>query len=149
MKCLYKLGITVLLLAGFALIGCAKELTQNDLMYHNFVLTEINGKPFEGEKIPNLAFNEGFRVSGSICNSYTGQGEMVGDILYVRSMAMTKMLCADQNLNDLEFTFANMLMTGAILIYEADFWTLEYEEPGLILEGEGTRLTFELRDYVN
>lgn len=150
MKGLYRVGIaTLLMIAGISLIGCGKSLTQSDVMHRNFVLTEVNGKAFESEEIPNIEFNEEFRVSGAICNFYTGQGELVGDILYVRSMAMTKMLCAEQNLNDLEFTFANMMMNGARISYKGDFLTSGDEVRSLILKGEGTTLKFERRDYVN
>jgi len=142
MKVRYKLIFAgVLLMAGIVLFGCgSKEFSQNDLLHHNFVLTEVNGEAFTGEKIPNLQFNEGFRVSGAVCNSYAGQAELVGDILYVRQLATTKMLCFDQKLNELEFTFGNMLMNGA---------RLKFEEDVLTLKGEGHSLKFETADYQN
>ena len=124
------------------LSGClsSKPVGQNDLLYHNFTLAEVNGKPFSGEKIPNIQFNEGFRISGSVCNAYTGQAEMTGDTLSAPQLASTKMLCFDQELNELEFAFGNMMMAGARLKLENGFLTLE---------GEGVRLKFKSAEYVN
>jgi heat shock protein HslJ len=127
-----------LLLSGALLFGCgSKKVSQEDLLRRNFALVEVNGEPFTGEKIPNLQFDGDFRVSGVICNSYAGQAELVGDILYVRQLASTKMLCFDQKLNELEFTFGNMLMNGA---------RLKSERNSLTLMGEGQSLLFEPAD---
>ena len=124
------------------LSGClgSKPVGQNDLLYHNFTLAEVNGKPFSGEKIPNIQFNEGFQISGAVCNAYTGQAEMTGGILSAPQLASTKMLCFDQELNELEFAFGNMMMAGA---------RLKLENGLLTLEGEGVRLKFKSADYVN
>ncbi len=128
--------------AVIMLSGClgSKPVGQNDLLYHNFTLAEVNGKPFSGEKIPNIQFNEGFRISGSVCNAYTGQAEMTGDTLSAPQLASTKMLCFDQELNELEFAFGNMMMAGA---------KFRLENGILTLEGEGYRLKFKNAAYVN
>ncbi len=141
MNTYFKLMIIGLaILTGLNLGACAGVPTQGELLHHNFVLTEVNGVVFTGEKIPNIQFNEGLKVSGAICNNYMGQGELVGDKLFVKELASTKMLCFDQNLNELEFAFGNMLMNGA---------TVNYSGNELMLSGDGYRLKFKLQDFVD
>ena len=120
--------------------ACAGVPEQSKLLHHNFILTEVNGTAFIGEKIPNIQFGEGLKVSGSVCNNYIGQGELIGDKLFVRELASTKMLCPDQDLNELEFAFGNMLMAGA---------TISYNWNTLTLVGDGYRLKFKLQDLVD
>ena len=142
MRSIVKLLLSGLVFtAALSLGACVgKAVDSADLLHHNFVLAEVNGQPFSGEKKPNIQFNEGMRVSGAICNNYTGQGELAGGKLYVRQLASTKMLCFEQGLNELEFAFGNMLMNGAEISYRGNTLTLS---------GEGRVLKFELRDYVN
>lgn len=130
----------LLALTGIYSTACAGVPDQGELVHHNFILTEVNGIVFTGERIPNIQFGEGLKVSGAVCNNYMGQGELIGDKLFVRGLASTKMLCPDQALNELEFAFGNMLMDGA---------TISYSVNTLILVGDGYRLKFKLQDLVD
>jgi heat shock protein HslJ len=91
----------------------AKAPAPDDLVHRRFVLVSVDGLPFAASKAPDIAFNEGFRVSGQICNRYMGQGKLEGGVLAVAQMASTKMLCADGALNRFEARFAAMLTAGA------------------------------------
>lgn len=110
-----------------AVAGCANGKTpaQSDLLHRRYVLETVDGKPFAAtERTPDIAFGEGFRVFGGICNRYTGQGELSGNVLTVKQMASTKMLCAEDELNDFEYRFAQMLMAGAVMDLSGDRLTL-------------------------
>ena len=106
--------LTVCLL-GLGLNACAffSSDNQQNVQRSVYVLTEMNGTPFQASKIPYLQFHEGFMVSGAICNSFIGQGELVDGTLFVRDFATTRTLCPDPQLNELEFALGNMLMLGA------------------------------------
>ncbi|MBQ4132252.1 MAG: META domain-containing protein [Desulfovibrionaceae bacterium] len=131
-------AMTTLLISGLG--ACTGISSQSDLQHHNYVLVEVNNAPFNGERIPHIEFNEGGAVSGAFCNEYMGHGELANDRFFIRNLVSTKMLCADRNLNELEFVFANMMMNGA---------RLERNGNELILSGNDYTLKFELRDFVN
>lgn len=125
-----------------ALPGCtgkSKSITSQDLMHHNFVLMELDGKPYKGEKEINISFNEGMRVSGAICNQFMGTAELAENKLVVKQMASTKMLCFEE-LNQMETDISFMLINGADINYDGQI---------LILEGDGHKAVYKLRDYVN
>lgn len=115
-------------------------VSKQDLLHHTFVLASINGRPFmEKERLPTLEFNEGFRVSGAICNRFTGQAELENGMLTVKQMASTRMLCVDQELNRLESDFSTMLMNGAAVTLAGKTLTLRRD---------GYALEFTLRDLM-
>ena len=115
---------------------------QQDLLGHAYVLSAFDGTAFNTD-IPEavyIEFSESFRVSGKICNNFTGMGELVDGRLLVRQMASTRMLCAYSPLNELESTFSQMLMNGADLRLEGNLLTLS---------GQGHELVFSQRDWVD
>ena len=133
--------LSVLLLLG--LTACndnKKPLDSKDLLHRSFVLASIDDKPFTGEKVPTLEFNEGFRVSGAVCNRYVGQAELKDNTLTVPNMASTKMFCNDKVLDELESSISRMLVTGA---------KVSLENNVLTLEDSSQKLTFVLKDAVN
>lgn len=116
------------------------SLTKEQLLHHNFVLTSVNGKTFKGkDQIPSIEFNEGFRVTGAVCNRFMGQGTLESGVLRIEKMASTMMMCPDQKLNELESTFAAMMETGAAISLEGTLLTLK--------EGNRT-FVYTLKDYV-
>lgn len=139
-----------MLAAGLA-TGCSAEemkaqppagasVTKEQLLHHNFVLTSIDGKAFTGkEQVPSIEFNEGFHVSGGVCNRFMGQGTLENGVLRIEKMASTMMMCPDQKLNELESTFAAMMGAGAAISLEGKVLTLK--------EGNRT-LVYTLKDYV-
>ena len=124
-----------------ALSAAPVQPVKKDLLHHNYVLQSLDGKDFVSEfKTPNLSFNEGFRVSGQVCNSFFGQAELADGVLWVENMASTMMLCPDPKLNELEGLFGQMLRAGA---------RVELDGDKLILRQGGHELVYKLRDYVN
>lgn len=137
-----KLTISALCFTFLLAAGCAgsKNMNQKDLLHHRFVLESIDGVPFESSvRTPDIEFGEGFRVYGGICNRYTGQGELADNVLTVKQMASTKMLCADDKLNKFEGQFAQMLSAGAEIAIEGNTLTLK--------QG-GHVLVYKLADWV-
>ena len=136
------LGLCFLLVFCVA-AGCAgaKQPDRNDLLHRRFVLESVDGAAFSSSvKTPDIEFNENFRVSGQMCNRYTGQGELANGVLTVRQMASTKMLCVDQELNALEQLFGVMLREGA---------AIDLSGTTLTLRQGGHVLVFTLRDWVH
>lgn len=118
----------------------ALALTPEALIHHRFVLTGIDGAPFTpGERVPELSFNEGFRIAAGICNRFTGQAELDGGVLKAGQMASTKMLCVDETLNALENRFAVMLRSGARVDFDGRILTLTQD---------GASLEWKLQDLV-
>ena len=125
---------------GGSMSGNKTAVTQQDLQHHNYTLVTINGKEYTGERVPSIEFNEGFRASGSMCNGYTGKAELTDNVLTIKQMASTKMLCVDPVLNQLEADFSTMMMEGANISLQNNMLTLSRDDLSLV---------FKLRDYVN
>ncbi|MCC8194967.1 MAG: META domain-containing protein [Deltaproteobacteria bacterium] len=122
-------------------VACAnaKAPAQADLLHRRFVLATVDGDPFPAMNPPDIEFNEGFRVSGRICNRYTGLGTLENGVLTVGQMATTKMLCPDDTLNRFETMFAAMLAAGV---------KVDLEDDRLRLSQGGHVLVFTARDWV-
>jgi Heat shock protein len=121
------------------------DSTENiSLLHRRFLLLTVNGVSFaEKEKRPSLEFNEGFRISGGICNRFTGMAEFANGMLTAKQLASTKMFCTDQDLNELETNFALLLEKGASLNFDGQKLTLSGTAGDKQLE-----LVYELRDLV-
>jgi heat shock protein HslJ len=119
-------------------------VAESALLHRRFLLREANGVSFTGsEKIPSLEFNEGFRLSGAVCNRFTAQAELRDGVLRAKQAASTKMLCVDPALNQLESDLYRLLQDGA---------ALELDGAHLRLTGKAgdkpMRLEYEQRDWV-
>ena len=99
-----------LLAAGMLLSGCvynSKVSTgAEQLQHHRFVLTSVNGRAVNASDRPlELSFGEKMAitgkmyVSGNMCNGFSGEGKVSDGELKVKSLAMTRMLCHDAQLN--------------------------------------------------
>lgn len=114
------------------------EVSATDLLNRHFVLQTVNGKSAPGgERIPRLAFGEDFRITGFVCNRFTGQATLENDVLRVENMASTKMLCGDDALNQLETEFGKMMTKGA---------RAGFDGKTLTLRGDGNVLTYALQN---
>ena len=113
-----------LLAAGMLLSGCvynSKVSTgAEQLQHHRFVLTSVNGQAVNASDRPlELSFGEKMAitgkmyVSGNMCNGFSGEGKVSDGELKVKSLAMTRMLCHDAQLNTLDATIDKMLREGA------------------------------------
>ena len=124
----------------------ANPLGVKDLLHWRFVLKTADGKDFSGTERPvDLEFiqspdaAEGRQVAGSICNRYSGNGNVENGLLTVKRLMTTRMLCPDQQLNALEQLFAGMLEQGA---------DVTFMDRSLILRQGQHELVFEAADWV-
>ncbi|EOY5376339.1 heat shock protein HslJ [Cronobacter dublinensis] len=130
--------ILIPLLAGMALAGCqstssSSHITPETLQHHRYVLQTVNGAPLDAtRRVPELSFGEKMHVSGSMCNRFMGQGELHGDTLKVNGLASTRMLCAEQQLNELDKLIGEMLSQGATVSVEKQQLTLHYRQYTLV-----------------
>ena len=118
-----------------------QAVTAKDLLHRRFVLKTSDGADFSTkEKVLDIEFNEGLRVSGAVCNRFNGQGELENGVLTVRQMASTKMFCTDSDLNALEKQVASMLEQGAAVSFDGTIFTLR--------QG-GHELVYEIADWIH
>ena len=89
-----------------------------------FVLQSVNGEAVAWERQPEIAFSEGLQVSGQMCNRFSGPATHEKGVLTAPHMAMTKMLCIDDRLNQLDRDLAVLLRDGARVDLEKDTLTL-------------------------
>lgn len=140
-----------LLAAGMLLSGCvynSKVSTRAEqLQHHRFVLTSVNGQPLNAADKPlELSFGEEMPitgkmyVSGNMCNQFNGTGKVSDGALKVKELAMTRMLCADPQLNALDTTLGKMLREGA---------QVDLTETQLTLATADQTLVYKLADLVN
>lgn len=125
--------------------GCVSNgkmfVNRDQLQHHRFVLESVNGKPVTGETTqPELSFGENMTVSGSMCNHFTGKGKLSDGELRVKDLAMTRKMCANPQLNELDNTISQMLSNGVQVDLTANQLTLATAEHTLM---------FKLADLVN
>jgi heat shock protein HslJ len=73
-------------------------------------------------------------VSGVMCNRFSGEGKLSEGELRVKEMAMTRKLCADPQLNELDNTIGAMLRKGAQVDLTQDQLTLATAETTLMFK---------------
>ncbi|MFK3703574.1 heat shock protein HslJ [Klebsiella sp. NPDC088457] len=134
-----------LLAAGVLLSGCvynSKVSTgAEQLQHHRFVLTSVDGQGLKpGEKPLELSFGEDMYVSGNMCNRFSGKGKISDGELKVKTLAMTRMLCADPGLNALDSTLSKMLRDGA---------QVDLTESQLTLATADRTLVYKLAELMN
>ncbi len=86
-----------------------------------FKLATIDGAAYSGTMpAPEIRFSGSTRISGKICNSFSGPAVLADGVLKAPSLASTMMLCPDAGLNALENEFHAMLREGAHLALDGD-----------------------------
>ncbi|MEA1064962.1 heat shock protein HslJ [Erwinia sp. HR93] len=140
--------ITALLFAAATVTGCANTHSTGDvdaakLQHHRYVLESVNGQALKQDgkpgRQPELNFGENLHVSGAMCNRFMGQGKLTGNTLKVDGMAMTRMMCVDPTLNELDGTINKMLSAGA---------NVSIAQNQLTLTQGDTTLVYKLADLV-
>lgn len=134
-----------LLAAGMLLSGCvynSKVSTgAEQLQHHRFVLTSVNGQAVNASDRPlELSFGEKMAITGKMCNGFSGEGKVSDGELKVKSLAMTRMLCHDAQLNTLDATIDKMLREGA---------QVDLTENQLTLATADQTLVYKLADLMN
>ncbi|MCU5774862.1 META domain-containing protein [Erwiniaceae bacterium BAC15a-03b] len=123
----------ILPMALLALIvsGCHQHadsgLTAQQLAGQHFILQSVNGvaaRSNQGQQ-PEIAFSDDLRLSGAICNRFFGQGELSGNVLTVKQLGSTRMICSDQQLSHWDSVVAETLSNGAQVTLERGNLTLK------------------------
>jgi heat shock protein HslJ len=139
-----KKNLALLAAVGMMLAGCvstSKVTTQPEqLQHHRFVLESVNGKNVTSQKPLELSFGEKMYISGNMCHQFTGEGTLSDGELKVKNVAMTKMLCTDPQLNQLDQTLAAMLHDGV---------QVDLTENQLTLGTSNDSLVYKLADLMN
>jgi len=142
MKKLVALSIISLVLTGCVNPGKA-SVQVDQLQSHRFVLENVDGKTLKSTSAqPEMAFSaqpgigliKNISVTGVMCNRFNGQGKLTEGELKVGNLAMTRKLCADQQLNTLDQTLADMLRIGAQVDLTQDQLTLATAERTLMFK---------------
>ncbi len=95
----------------------------------SFELVSVDGEAFAAEmgRQPFVAFStpdNGLRLNGSACNSFTGMGEFRDGKLVMENAAATMMMCVDPKLSGYERDFFRLLREGVEVELAGDTLTL-------------------------
>lgn len=115
------------------------DIEARQLTGRKFVLRQVDGEDFavDMDRRPFIEFStpeDGLRVNGSACNSFTGMAELSGDTLTMANAAATMMMCVDPKLSTFERDFHQLLRDGV---------TVELEDGTLTLRGGRRVLTYQ------
>ena len=128
-------NVVTLIALSLLMAGCVSNgkvsVNREQLQHHRFVLQSVNGKAVTAANPPELSFGENMTVSGKMCNQFHGQGKLSDGELKVKDMAMTRMMCADPQLNALDGIVSEMFKQGAQVDLTADQLTLATAEQTL------------------
>ena len=132
---------------SLALAGCVNpgkaSVQPEQLQNHRFVLENVDGKAITKTATqPEISFSplsdisliKNITVSGVMCNSYNGQGKLSEGALTVKTLAMTRKLCTDPQLNELDQAIGDMLRTGAQVDLTEDQLTLATADKTLMFK---------------
>ncbi len=131
--------IITLLTGAFMMSACdqSKKVTEADLMHHHFTLIKVNGETISDDKQADIEFTENFNIVGKMCNRFLGKVTMDNGIIKSDGLVMTKMLCADDQLNTLDNVIGQMFENGV---------SADLVENQLILKDKDNELVYQLKD---
>lgn len=131
--------ITMLAGCGHSPEGDGTPATLDDaLNNHAFELKEVDGKAVSTQEVgaPSLTFirngEASLRVGGQMCNSFMGNATLKEQTLTAPVLAMTRRLCADDQLNALDHDIGTMLEKGAAVDYARGKLTLKGDSRTLV-----------------
>ncbi|MDR0175931.1 heat shock protein HslJ [Enterobacter sichuanensis] len=142
MKKLMALSVISLVLTGCVNPGKA-SVQPEQLTSHRFVLENVNGKAVKSTTTsPEISFNalsdislvNNISVSGTMCNRFSGQGKLSEGELKVKTLAMTRKLCTEPQLNELDQAIGDMLRKGAQVDLTEDQLTLATADKTLMFK---------------
>ncbi len=142
MKKLMALSVISLVLTGCVNPGKA-SVQPEQLTSHRFVLENVNGKAVKNTTTPpEISFNalsdislvNNISVSGAMCNRFSGQGKLSEGELKVKTLAMTRKLCNEPQLNELDQAIGDMLRKGAQVDLTEDQLTLATADKTLMFK---------------
>ena len=132
---------------SFVLTGCVNpgkaSVQPEQLKNHRFVLENVNGKAVKTattqpeigfSALPDISLVNNISVSGLMCNRFNGQGKLSEGELTVKTLAMTRKLCTEPQLNELDHTLGDMLRKGAQVDLTEDQLTLATADKTLMFK---------------
>lgn len=133
--------ILPLIATAFAISGCNKSnnIKDTDLMHHHFVLVKANGQEIVSDKYAELEFGENMIITGKMCNLFSGKVALNDNVIKGAGLAMTKMVCPDKELNELDTVIEDLIVKGA---------KIELTKDQLILKNEDNELTYKLKELM-
>lgn len=135
------IGYLSLLTALFTLSGCGEsgKIKDTDLMHHHFVLIKANGQDVALDKQADLEFGEKMTITGKMCNQFSGQVTLKNDEIKGVGVAMTKMLCNDDQLDKLDIVIDQLISNGA---------KVELTNNQLILKNKDNELIYQVKEWM-
>ncbi|NUF27112.1 heat shock protein HslJ [Gilliamella bombicola] len=127
--------IISLFTVALVMSGCHKssKIQDTDLMHHRFVLISANGQHIPLDEQAQLIFSEKMTITGKMCNQFSGQ--VILDKNNIKgTVAMTKMLCNDDQLNQLDYIIDQLITSGAEINLSNNQLTLKNHENELIYQ---------------
>ncbi|MBP2171130.1 heat shock protein HslJ [Erwinia toletana] len=120
--------------------GCNQHadsaLDAQQLADQRFILQSVDGvaaRSNQGQQ-PEIAFSHDLRLSGMMCNRFFGQGELSHNLLTVKQLGSTRMVCSDEQLSRWDRAVAEALSNGA---------QVTLEQGNLTLKGGGHTLKYK------
>jgi len=116
--------------------------TMEDLLHRRFALASVDGNELAIEDRnlrPDIEFNDGFQITGRVCNRYRSPAELTDGRLYAENPASTRMMCINSELDELEQLFFTMLRAGA---------DIALTDGGMTLSQGGRVLAYVNADWV-
>lgn len=105
--------------------GSSQQSLEQQLMHHNFVLTEVDGQRIaKKQTAPSISFGEKLFVSASMCNDFNGMGTINNATLKVKTLSKTELECVDEDLSRWDSLINRMLKNGATVTLTKDHLTL-------------------------
>ncbi|MCO6537262.1 MAG: META domain-containing protein [Gilliamella sp.] len=133
--------LTALFMALLALSGCndSSTLQETDLMHHRFVLTKVNGQDIPLDDQAELIFGENMTITGKMCNHFSGKVTLDNGSIKGSGIVMTKMLCNDDQLNQLDYIIENLITEGT---------KINLKNNQLTLKNNNNELIYQLKDLM-
>ncbi|MWN05289.1 META domain-containing protein [Gilliamella sp. Pas-s95] len=131
---------TLLLISLFTIAlvmsGCHKSSKIQDtaLMHHRFILISANGQHIPLDDQAELIFGEKMTITGKMCNQFSGQVILDKNNIKGIGVVMTKMVCNDDQLNQLDYIIDQLITNGAEINLSNNQLTLKNHENELIYQ---------------
>lgn len=135
----------VLLIGVVTMSACDKSRTvvTEDLLHHRFVLIKFNTQDISMDKHAFIEFGEHLTINGKMCNRFFGQSSLEDGVIKSPGLAMTRMLCPDEQLNQLDFILGELFSHGAQVKIDQ-----QGDKTFLQLSDKTNHLVFELKDLM-
>ncbi|MWP48758.1 MULTISPECIES: META domain-containing protein [unclassified Gilliamella] len=132
---------TTLFASTLTLSGCGEtnKIKAEDLTHHRFVLIKANGQDVPADKETEIEFGENMNVIGKMCNRFVAKVTLENEKIKAPSVGMTKMICNDAQLDNLDGIITKLITEGA---------TVSLDKGQLTLKNQENELIYQLKDLM-